>query len=86
MRPIIEGGFTGYAHTADQLRAEIAAAGLELESLVNLEGVAAALGDIDERMDDPVQRAFLLDTLRRVESEPDLLGTGPHLLATARRP
>ncbi|MHC4910392.1 MAG: class I SAM-dependent methyltransferase, partial [Planctomycetota bacterium] len=86
MKPIIPGGFTGYAHTADQLRNELAAAGLELGSLVNLEGIAAALSDVDERMDDPGRRAFLLDTLRAVESEPDLLGTGPHLLATARRP
>jgi SAM-dependent methyltransferase len=85
MRPIIAGGFTGYAHTPDQLRDEIAAAGLELRSLVNLEGMSAALADVDERMDDPDQRAFLLETLRVVESEPDLLGTGPHLLATAQR-
>jgi SAM-dependent methyltransferase len=86
MEPLHEGGFTGFAHTPGQLRSELAASGLVLESLVALEGVTFALGDLDERMDDPVQRALVLDTLRAVESVPDLIGLGPHLLATARRP
>jgi SAM-dependent methyltransferase len=81
-----QGGFTGYTHTPQQLRDEVAAAGLELESLVALESISFALGDIDARMDDPDERALLLDTLRAIESVPDLIGLGPHLLATARRP
>lgn len=85
MPPVLEGGFCGYAHTPRQLRDEVAAAGLSLESLVALEGVAFALGDLDERMDDRTERALLLGTLRAVESVPDLLGLGPHLLATARK-
>ena len=83
MGPITEAGFTGYAHTPDQLRAEVGESGLALQSLVALEGVTFALGDIDERMDDPVQRALVLDTLRALESVPDLIGIGTHLLATA---
>lgn len=83
MGPITEGGFTGYAHTPDQLRAELEESGLALRSLVALEGVTFALGDIDERMNDPAQRALVLDTLRVLESVPDLIGIGSHLLATA---
>lgn len=83
MGPITEAGFTGYAHTPDQLRAEVEESGLALQSLVALEGVTFALGDIDERMDDPAQRALVLDTLRVLESVPDLIGIGTHLLATA---
>lgn len=83
--PIHDGAFTGFAHTPDQLRSEIAAAGLRLESLVSIEGVSFALGDLDERMDDDAERGLLLDALRAVESVPELLGVGPHLLATARR-
>ena len=83
MGPIAEAGFTGYAHTPDQLRAELEESGLVLRSVVPLEGVTFALGDIDERMDDPVQRALVLDTLRALESVPDLIGIGTHLLATA---
>ena len=83
MGPITEAGFTGYAHTPDQLRAELDGAGLALRSLIALEGVTFALADIDDRMDDPAQQALVLDTLRALESGPDLMGVGTHLLATA---
>lgn len=84
MKPVHEASFTGYAHTPTQLREEIEAAGLVVESLVGVEGIAFALGDINARMDDPGERSFLLDMLRATESVPDLLGLGPHVLATAR--
>lgn len=85
MAPIAEGGFNGFAHRPDQLRDEIAAAGLQLRSLVTLEGAATALPNIDERLDDSAKRSILLDTLSAVEAVPELLGLGPHLLATAAR-
>ena len=44
-----------------------------------------ALADLDARMDDPAERALLLDVLRAVESVPSLLGVRPHLLATAEK-
>jgi hypothetical protein len=66
----------------DQLRA----AGLEVVDLVAVEGLAFALSDLDERMADPVGRAVVLDAARAIERVPELLGLGPHLLATTRRP
>ncbi|HSP03371.1 MAG TPA: class I SAM-dependent methyltransferase [Acidimicrobiales bacterium] len=83
--PIVEAGFTGYTHRPDELRDEVTAAGFEVQSLVSLEGVAFALADLDERWDDDTERTLLLDTLRALESVPELLGVGPHLLATGRR-
>jgi hypothetical protein len=50
--------------------------------LVSVEGPAFLLGDLAERLDDPVARAVVLDTVRAVERVPELLGVGPHLLAT----
>lgn len=85
MRPIVESGFTGYAHTPEQLRSEVTQAGLVVESIVALEGISFALADLNARMDDPAERTLVLDTLRAVESVPELLGIGPHLLATAQR-
>jgi hypothetical protein len=38
------------------------------------------------RMDDPAERAVILDAARAVERVPELLGIGPHLLATGIRP
>ncbi len=85
MRPFHAASFNGYTHTPDELRGEVTAAGLVLESLVALEGIAFALADVDERMDDAEERELLMTALRSVESVPDLVGIGPHLLAGARR-
>ncbi len=86
MRPIHHADFTGYAHTPDEFRAELEGSGLDLESFVSLEGISFALSDLDQRLDDPDERELLLGTLRALESVPELLGLGPHLLATAREP
>jgi SAM-dependent methyltransferase len=84
LRPAHEGGFTCHTHTSAELRVEIESAGLHVESLVSVESITFALHDIDERMNDPEQRALVLDTLRAVESETEIIGVGPHLLAAAR--
>jgi hypothetical protein len=54
--------------------------------LVAVEGLAFALSDLEERLADPVGRAVVLDAARAIERVPELLGLGPRLLATARRP
>jgi SAM-dependent methyltransferase len=84
--PLFPGSFTGYCHRPRQLRAELGAAGLEVVDLVSVEGMAFALSDLDERMDDPLAREVVLDAARALERVPELLGIGPHLLATALRP
>jgi SAM-dependent methyltransferase len=86
LQPLFAGSFSGYCHTPRGLRAEIRAAGLELVDLVCVEGIAFALPDLEQRMADPAQRQLVLDTARSLERVPELLGIGPHLLATARRP
>jgi SAM-dependent methyltransferase len=85
MPPLHDTSFNGYIHRPDELRGEIVASQLEPESLVSVEGVAFALADIEDRMDDPDERTLLFDVLRELESVPELLGVGPHLLATARK-
>ena len=86
MPPLHEGGFSGATHTPDELASEVEEAGLHLSSLVALEGITCAVPDLDARLDDPAEREVVLDALRALESVPELLGLGPHLLATARRP
>ncbi len=86
MPPLEDGGFCGYAHSPAELQGEVEAAGLALESLVSIEGLAFALADIDERLADEQERDILFECLRATESHPDLIGLGPHLLATAARP
>ena len=57
MPPLHDASFNGYAHTPDELREEVLASNLVLESLVGVECVAFALSDVDERMNDPQERA-----------------------------
>lgn len=84
--PLFEGAFTSYSHRPCDLRAELTAAGLEVADLVSLEGAAFLLGDLEDRMADPVDREIVLGTARALERVPELSGIGPHLLATAVRP
>lgn len=85
MEPLEPGGFNGYAHTPDQLRAELEVSGLAVKQLVAVEGLSFAIHDLDDHLTDESKRSLLLDCLRAVESEPSLLGLGPHLLAVGRK-
>jgi SAM-dependent methyltransferase len=85
MPPLFPGSFLGYCHRPEELRAEVEDAGLECVDLVSIEGIAFALSDLEARLQDQLDRAVVLDAARALERVPELLGIGPHLLATARR-
>ncbi|WP_035841256.1 class I SAM-dependent methyltransferase [Kitasatospora azatica] len=70
---------TAYFHLAAEVPAEFAEAGLTPTGQYGLEGAAWLMG-IDQRLDDPAERAVVLDALRAGESEPSLLGVSGHLL------
>jgi SAM-dependent methyltransferase len=78
--------FTGYAHRPEELADEVRAADLDLVELVNVEGPAALLGDLAERLADADHASVVIDSARALEHVPELLGCGPHMLAIARRP
>jgi SAM-dependent methyltransferase len=81
----LPGRFTT-AHFArpQELADEVAAAGLRVAALLAVEGPEVQLPDVDDWLDDPVRRAWLLRQLRHVEAEPSLLGASPHVLAVGR--
>lgn len=74
---------TAYFHHPDGLRNEVREAGFEVDALLAVEGPAGWLGDLNSWLDDRERREALLAAIRRVESEPSLLGASPHLLAIA---
>jgi ubiquinone/menaquinone biosynthesis C-methylase UbiE len=76
---------TAYFHRPEDLREEVEAAGLRVERLIGLEGPTWLLPDVEAQWADPVRRARWLEVLRKLESEPSLLGVSGHLLAVARR-
>jgi SAM-dependent methyltransferase len=86
MAPLHAGSFSAFCHRPEELRAEATEAGLEVTDLVSVEGPAYILGDLDTRLSDPAEREIALGVSRAVERVPELLGFGPHLLATAVRP
>ena len=84
--PLARGGYTAYAHRPEELEPEFAAAGLGMTDLVGVEGTAFLLTDLTERMNDPRAREAILAGARAHERVPELLGIGPHLVATGHRP
>jgi SAM-dependent methyltransferase len=86
MEPLFPGAFCAFTHRPDELRAEVAAAGLEVTDLVCVEGAGYLLSDLADRAAEPREWQVVLDAARAHERVPELLGIGSHLLATARRP
>jgi SAM-dependent methyltransferase len=75
---------TAYLHHPEELRAELADAGLDLLELVGVEGLAGSLPQLGGRWQSPRDRELILWSARVVEAEPSLLGLSAHLLAVAR--
>ena len=74
---------TAYFHLPEELGREVTEAGLRLEAVLAVEGPAWMLPDIEQRLADPGRRERVLAAIRRVETEPSLLGASAHLLAVA---
>lgn len=73
---------TSYFHLPDELANEILAVGLTLDTMVAVEGPGATI-DADSWLVDHRRREILLEVIRRVESEPSILGASSHFLAVA---
>lgn len=76
---------TAYLHDPEDIAPEVARAGWDVAAVIAVEGPGAT-ADADYWLDDRDRRANLLRAIRRVESEPSLLGSSPHLLVVAGCP
>ena len=76
---------TAYFHRPEEIRPEIEEAGLRFESAIAVEGPGWVPEDLDAWLDDDAARERLLRVLRRVETEPSLIGASAHLIAVARK-
>jgi ubiquinone/menaquinone biosynthesis C-methylase UbiE len=77
---------TAFFHHPDELRDEVAGAGLAVREVIGVEGLAGWLAQLDARWYDEGDRATIVESARLVEREPSLLGLSAHLLAAAERP
>jgi ubiquinone/menaquinone biosynthesis C-methylase UbiE len=76
---------TAYFHLPEELRGEVTEAGFKVEALVGIEGPGWVLTNLDSWLEDSPRRSRLLEAIRRVETEPSLLGASAHILAVGRR-
>jgi ubiquinone/menaquinone biosynthesis C-methylase UbiE len=76
---------TAFFHRPDEIPQEIEDADLVHETTLAVEGPLWMATEFDRQWDDPEQRRLLLDFLRRVETEPSILGVSAHMLTVARR-
>jgi SAM-dependent methyltransferase len=75
---------TAFFHRPEELLDEVREAGFTGVELLAVEGIGWAVPRLEQVLDDDEARGRLLDLLRRIETEPALLGASPHLLAVAR--
>jgi SAM-dependent methyltransferase len=79
-------GFTSvYFHRPEELPGEVADAGLRLDDLYAVEGMAHWMPDLAARLSDPDGRALVLELAARTEREPSTLGATAHVLVAAHR-
>jgi ubiquinone/menaquinone biosynthesis C-methylase UbiE len=76
---------TAYFHLPEELGEEAIEAGFKVEALVGIEGPGWVLSDLDSWLEDPLRRSRLLEAIRRVETEPSLLGATAHILVVGSR-
>jgi ubiquinone/menaquinone biosynthesis C-methylase UbiE len=75
---------TAYFHHPDELAAEFDDAGCRVVDVLPIEGPTSGMPDLAAWLDDDGLLAVLLRAIRRVESEPSLLGASSHILVVAR--
>jgi len=82
-----EGGVftTAFMHLPRQFRQEVSAAGFMGVDVVSIEGPGYLVSNFDERWADGVRRAALVGAARLVESDPELVALGGHLMAVGHR-
>jgi ubiquinone/menaquinone biosynthesis C-methylase UbiE len=75
---------TAFFHRPEELAGEVSEAGFRVERLIGVEGPFWCLSAFDRLWLDATTRAFMLETLRRIEEETSLIAASAHLLVTAR--
>jgi SAM-dependent methyltransferase len=77
---------TAFFSHPDELVAEAEDAGVSVEAILGVEGIAAWIPRLERSWDDPQRRQVIIESARQIESEPTLLGLGPHLMLVAVSP
>ena len=77
---------TAFFHHPGELAKELVDAGLDLEELVGVEGMAEWMPHLETQWSTREGRQVIVEAAQGIEAEPTLLGLSAHLLAVGRRP
>lgn len=76
---------TAYYHHPHELSEEASEAGWVVRTVLGIEGFAGAMPHLEAHWNDPERRRIIVDAARAIETEPTLLGLGPHIMVIAER-
>ncbi|ANE51797.1 class I SAM-dependent methyltransferase [Flavisolibacter tropicus] len=76
---------TAYFHTPTAIKEEIAESGLALEKLIAIESFGWIVPNFQEKQNDPAYMEKLLNSIRVVEEQEDLVAMSPHIMAVAHK-
>ena len=76
---------TAHFHKPEELRFDIAGAGFYEDQTLAVEGPGSWI-DPQPWLEDDAKTGALLDAIRRVESEPSILGASAHFIVVAHKP
>lgn len=76
---------TAYFHTPGEIKLEVGESGLTFEKLLAVESFGFIITDLRNKLNNPVYKENLLQTLAAVESSEDLVAMSPHILCVARK-
>lgn len=74
---------TAYFHRPEEAKAEAEDAGLVVTDLLGVEGITSWIPRLQRSWEDPDKRQTIIDSARAIESEPSVLGLGPHVIVVA---
>ena len=74
-----------YLHRPQVLQSELVEAGFQHQATLAVEGPAWIFETVENYWSDPDRRKIVLDLIRRIETEPSILGVSAHLLAVGMR-
>jgi SAM-dependent methyltransferase len=76
---------TAYCHQPAELQQEAEEAGWSVEALLGVEGFTNTMPHLEHDWADDSKRAVIVSAARAIESEPSLLGLGPHIMVVGQR-
>jgi SAM-dependent methyltransferase len=76
---------TAYCHLPVELQQEAEEVGWSVDALLGVEGFTNTMPHLEDDWLDHSKRAVIVEAARAIESEPSLLGLGPHIMVVGQR-